>query len=424
MRRTATGLLSYENRLLLVLGLSFGIAFFDRTAGSVLVPSIEHDIPLSNFEAGFLGSGLSITWALGAYFIGRWSDAKGVRKPFLLSFLVIFSASSFLSGLADSYPVLLLSRMIMGAVEGPFLPVCLAIMAVESSEHRRGVNAGLMQNFFASIIGQSLPAALLVPLAGKLGWRSAFYVAGIPGLVCALAVLLWVREPARTAASEPAALAAPAGTQMGLFEMLGVRNIFLCCAISVFMVSWLIMGWNFLPKFFVDYRHFTNEQMGHLMTVLGIGSAISSFTVPLISDRVGRKPAMIFFSLLGVLTPLGALYWNGPLWVLGGLMFLGWLGCGTFPLFMGVVPGETISRRHAATAMGLIVCVGEVIGGFGINSLGGTLADRWSLATPIWFQVVCAIVGGLLCVLLIETAPVKRRATAAGALAAAGARDQ
>src|SRR5581483_5037777 len=214
-------LLSYENGLLLLLGVAFGIAFFDRNAASILVPFIEHDLHLDNTQVGFIGSGLSITWALGAYLISRWSDASGVRKPFLLSFLFIFSACSFLSGLARSYPVLLASRMLMGAVEGPFLPVCLAIMAAESSPHRRGINAGIMQNFFASILGQSLAPLLLVPLAAYLGWRSAFYIAGVPGLACAVAVWLWVREPsaAERAASAPAA-AADGGAQRGFFAML------------------------------------------------------------------------------------------------------------------------------------------------------------------------------------------------------------
>lgn len=405
---------SYENRLLLILGLAFGIAFFDRNAGTILVPLMEHDLRLDNTETGFIGSGLSITWALGAYLIARWSDATGVRKPFLLGFLLIFSACSFLSGLAPNFTVLLASRMLMGAVEGPFLPVCLAIMAVESSEHRRGINAGIMQNFFASVLGQSLAPLLLVALAQHFGWRSAFYIAGVPGLACALAVLLWVREPDKSAqAAVDTAGLGGTGERMGLLAMLSVRNILLCGLISVFMVAWLVLGWTFLPKFFTDYRHLSPSVMSYLMTALGIASALSAFTVPLLSDRIGRRPAMIAFCLLGALSPLAALYYQGSAVVLGTIMFVGWLGCGTFPLFMGVIPGETISRRYAATAMGLVVCTGEVVGGFGINSLAGALADAWGLATPVLMQTACALVGGSLCFLLVETAPSRVRAGAA-----------
>jgi MFS family permease len=409
------GIFTYENGLLLLLGISFGVAFFDRNAATILVPYIEQDLHLTNTQVGFIGSSLAIAWAVGAYVIARWSDARGVRKPFLLSFLLIFSACSFLSGLATTFPVLLISRFIMGAVEGPFLPVCLAIMAVESSEHRRGINAGIMQNFFAALLGQSVAPLVLIQVAEAFGWRAAFYIAGIPGLLCAIAVLLWVREPSQAA---QAAVGAPvAGTQeggrMGLMQMLRVRNIALCCGISVFLVAWMILGWTFLPKFFTDHRAMSPQTMSYLMTTLGVASAVSGFGAPAISDRIGRKPIMITFCLAGVITPLAALYFHGSNLMLGVLMFLGWTATGAFPLFMGVIPGETISRKYAATAMGLVVCAGEVVGGFGITSLGGKLADLSSLTAPVLMQVICAALGGRLCFFLVETAPAKVRAAAA-----------
>src|SRR4051812_44879296 len=89
---------NYENGLLLILGISFGFAFFDRNAASVLTPYITNELHLSNKQVGFISSGLSLMWALGAYFIARWSDANGNRKPFLLAFLIIFSVCSVLSG--------------------------------------------------------------------------------------------------------------------------------------------------------------------------------------------------------------------------------------------------------------------------------------------------------------------------------------
>src|SRR6185369_8144490 len=233
---------NYENGLLLILGISFGFAFFDRNASNPLSPYITKEFNLNNADVCYISSLLSIMWALGAYFIARWSDAVGSRKPFLLAFLIIFSACSFLSGLAPSYPVLIAARMIMGAVEGPFLPVCLAIMAVESSEHRRGVNAGIMQNFFAAILGQSVAPLVLVAVAQQFGWRSAFFIAGIPGLLCAIAVMFWVREPTK-AAQASLDTPAPGGGEsahMGLLQMISVRNIALCCGISVFLVAWMI----------------------------------------------------------------------------------------------------------------------------------------------------------------------------------------
>ena len=415
-------IINYENGLLLLLGVSFGFAFFDRNAASVLIPYMAKDLGLSNTQSALINSVLSVMWALGAYLIARWSDAMGSRKPFLLAFLVIFSACSILSGLAQSFPVLLIARAIMGAVEGPFLPVCLAIMAVESSPSRRGVNAGTMQNFFAALLGQSLAPWLLPMIAEQHGWRAAFYVAGLPGLLCAIGVWLWVREPTKEAQAALHGLAAADavddGNKLGLLDMLAVRNVFVCCLISVFMVGWFIMGWTFLPKFLTEVRGMPGPTMGSLLSVLGFSSALSGFGAPWLSDRIGRKPVMIGFCLVGALTALGAVYYQGSTLVLGTLLFAGWLATGTFPLFMGVIPGESMPRKYAATAMGLVVCVGEILGGSGLVALAGKMADLTQLSTAVLMMAGSGAIGCVLCFFLVETAPVKVGAALAPALAA------
>lgn len=415
------GTFNYENGLLLLLGLSFGFAFFDRNSASVLIPYMAKDLGLTNTQAALINSVLSVMWALGAYLIARWSDAMGSRKPFLLAFLVIFSACSVLSGLAQSFPVLLVSRAVMGAVEGPFLPVCLAIMAIESSPARRGVNAGTMQNFFAALLGQSLAPWLLPIIAERYGWRAAFFVCGVPGLLCAVAVWLWVREPTKEAQAAHAAAAADVaddGRKMGLLDMLAVRNVLVCCLISIFMVGWFIMGWTFLPKFLTEVRGMPGPTMGSLLSVLGFASAVSGFGAPWLSDRIGRKPVMIGFCLVGALTALGAMYFQGSTLVLGALLFVGWLASGTFPLFMGVIPGESMPRKYAATAMGLVVCVGEVLGGSGLVALAGKVADLTALPSAVLMMAGSGAIGCVLCFFLVETAPVKARAALAPELAA------
>src|SRR4029434_10425277 len=107
-----------------------------------------------------------------------------------------------------------------------------------------------------------------------------------------------------------------------------------------------------------------------------------AFLSPALSERAARNPATVVFSFGAILAPLAALYFHGPPTLLAALMFGGMLSAGVFPLFMGIIPGETISRRHAATAMGLIVCVGEIGGGVATPVVAGWLADRSTLAAP------------------------------------------
>ena len=125
------------------------------------------------------------------------------------------------------------------------------------------------------------------------------------------------------------------------------------------------------------------------------------------SDRIGRKPVMFGFCLLAALTALGAVYFHRSTFALGTLLFLGWLATGTFPLFMGVIPGESIPRRYAATAMGLVVCVGEVLGGSVLVALAGRVADLTQQSTAVLMMAASGVIGCVLCLFLVETAPVK-----------------
>ncbi len=65
---------TYENGLLLLLGFTFGIVFFERNAIGPLASYIINDLALSQAQIGMLGSGLSLAWAIAAYVIGAWSD--------------------------------------------------------------------------------------------------------------------------------------------------------------------------------------------------------------------------------------------------------------------------------------------------------------------------------------------------------------
>jgi MFS family permease len=395
--------LTYENGLLVLLGFTFGIVFFERNAIGPLAAYIIKDLSLNQAEVGMLGSGLSLAWAISAYVIGAWSDRSGVRKPFLLVSVVVFSLCSALSGIAGTFMLLLLARVVMGFAEGPFLPICFSIMNVESSPKRRGVNAGLMQNFFASLLGTTVAPLVLPWLADQYGWRTAFYLSAIPGLLCALFIWQFVREPKPVAEVATAVVA----QKPGLLDMLKQRNILVCSGISVFMISWYLVGIIFLPVFFTVVKGMPPDVAGQVVAPMGIATMICGFIVPAISDRIGRKPAMIIFTFIGIVTPVAALYFSGPQWVLSLLLLIGWTASGSFAVFMGVIPSETVPKALAASSMGLVVGAGEIVGGVLSPTISGWIADQTSLVAHMVVMMVCALCGGLLSLFLRETAPAR-----------------
>ena len=380
--------------------------FFERNAIGPLASYIINDLALSQAQIGMLGSGLSLAWAIAAYVVGAWSDRTGLRKPFLLVSVVVFSLCSALSGVAATFMMLLLARVIMGFAEGPFLPICFSIMNVVSSPKRRGVNAGLMQNFFASLLGTSIAPLVLPWLADEYGWRTAFYLSAIPGLICAVLIWLFVKEPPKPVAQEAAAATA---VKQGMFDMLRQRNILVCCGISVFMVSWYLVGIIFLPVFFTVIKGMPPDVAGQVVAPMGIATMICGFIVPFISDRIGRKPAMIIFTFIGLVTPIAALHFSGAQWMLSLLLLIGWSASGSFAVFMGVIPSETVPRALAASSMGLVVGAGEIVGGVLSPTISGWIADQTSLVAHMEVMMVCALCGGLLSLFLRETAPAKAK---------------
>lgn len=401
----------YELRVLVLLGLAFGFAYFDRMALTFLGPQVQADLGLSNQQLGWLGSGLSLTWALGAYAVGRWSDRIGRRKPFLLAALVAFSLCSVFSGLAWSFGSLLASRIVMGAAEGPFLPICLAIMAAASADSRKGVNAGIVQNVFGSLIGTALAPIILTRIAEAYDWRTAFYLAGVPGLV--LAVLIWryIREPEAPIAA-PAALNV-AGELKVLGELLGSRNIQMCALVSIFAVGSIVAGSIFMPVYLAGPRGFDLVTVGNMMAVTGICPAVGAVAAGLMSEKIGRRPALALFTSLMMIAPAALLWIDGTPVVLAAFMFIGWMGLGSFPLFMGVIPAETLGRARAATAMGLVVAVGELVGGVFAAPVAGALGDRYGLDAALYLQLALAALAGLAALLVVESNPKFTRRAAA-----------
>lgn len=402
--------ISYETRLMVLLSLGFGFVFLDRNAFSYLAPFIAPELKLNNTQIGVLAAALSCTWALSGILIGRWSDSSGKRKSLLVIAFIVFSACSFVSGLTQSFLALLGARLLMGISEGPICPISQSLLVLESSEARRGLNMGIMQNFGSNFIGNCIAPLALVALATHYGWRMAFFIAAIPGFITAALIAKWVREPNSSEGAASARVTAPSTTDRA--GLLKHRNIWLCMLISCLMVAWMVLAWAFLPLFFINVRKFSATDMSLLMSGLGLSAALCAFLVPWLSDRMGRKPVMIVFCLLGALTPLASLYYEGSLPVLAVFILIGWSASGVFPLFMATVPSETLPPTMIATAMGLVMGTGEILGGFIGPTVAGWAADVYGLQTPLLIEVACALAATVLAVFLRETAPAKARRTA------------
>jgi len=107
----------------------------------------------------------------------------------------------------------------------------------------------------------------------------------------------------------------------------------------------MVLGWAFLPLFYVRVRQLSAGQMSVLMSLLGLSAAFFSFVVPGSPTVSAGARWVAGCSLLGLLVPLAALYWHGSLYVLGALNFHRLGGERGAALFMGTNPVRDHSRR-------------------------------------------------------------------------------
>ncbi|MEO6152915.1 MAG: MFS transporter [Croceibacterium sp.] len=391
---------AYQALLVTLLCVNFGILFFDRNAMNFLMPFVQPELGLTYTQVGLLGSALSFTWAIAAIFVSWLSDKAGRRKVIIVVSTVVFSLCSVVSGLATGFLMLLGARLVMGLSEGGVMPLSHAMVAAEVTPERRGVAMGIAQNLGSSLLGSTVAPLVLLPLAAAWGWRNGFFLAAAPGLVSALLIALLVVERAPPAAPPGATL-----EKVPLRVTLTDRNVLACAVMSVLLVSYLVVTWAFMPLILVQRRGYDPGTTAWLMAVLGVASALSSFLIPGLSDYIGRRPVMAGFTLVGTILPLAALYYSGPAWALGAIFFVGWMFNGIFPMFMATVPTESVDPRQAATAIGVVMGLGEILGGVLSPSLAGAMSDRYGLAAPLWLLVALAVLGAMTALFLRETAP-------------------
>jgi MFS family permease len=390
-----------------VLSLCWALALFDITGIDYLMPFIAPNLKFNNSQIGLLFSLYYIPFGLSSYVTGELTDRFGKRRTLLVCVMLLFSLASVLPGLATSFTTLLMTRLLMGLLAGPILPLAQTIVAVEMPAERRGTNMGIVQNVGTSVLGFLTPL-LLVALAVRWGWRVGFFVIAIPGVLCAALVALSLRRlPEPQVAFETDGGEAAKRRRKPIREVLRHRNIWLCIVGACLFTAFILIGRGYLPLFYVQLRHLSPQRMGLLMSVLSVSGLILGVVFPAMADRFGRKPAAIFSSLLGAILPLAALYFAGPDTVLGLLMFIGWAPAGASILLFATIPSETVPIHSTSTAIGLTFAIGTLVGGFLGPAVAGWGADRWGLQSSLLLEAGCAIAMAIVCLGLRETRPAK-----------------
>src|SRR6202142_2041305 len=374
----------YENTLVGILFFTWGTVFLDRMSQLYLAPYFAPEFHLSHQQIGTLASALAITWAASTFFFGALSDRVG-RKRVLIPAVFIFSILSWVTGLAHSFHQLLLIRALMGVAEGPPWSIITALIEESSHPSRRGRNIGLVVSA-AALVGLAAAPVLTTQVASRWGWRSAFFVAGIPGLLAGILIWKFVKEPSTIGEIANGETTHRKPSLREYFFILRFRNIWLCCLGATGFMSWLFALKVFAPLYITEVAHEPATTAGFLLGASGLGSFFLGFLLPSLSDRIGRKPVLLLMAVMSAVVPLAFLVpvlYVYPL-LLAAIVFAANTGQGIASLILVLVPTESVPSEFRATSIGLATLVGEVMGATAAPILAGTLAEKHGLALTMW----------------------------------------
>jgi predicted MFS family arabinose efflux permease len=169
------------------------VNFFDRQILGAIIEPIRREWGLSDFAVGALGTAFTLLYAAAGVPLGRLTD-NARRARILSGSIFIWSIFTAVSGLARNFWQLFVFRLGVGIGEATCAPAAASLIGDLFPPHKR---ARALSIFMMGLpIGVALSYAVSGVIARSYGWRAAFFVAGIPGLICAIAALM-IHEPKR-----------------------------------------------------------------------------------------------------------------------------------------------------------------------------------------------------------------------------------
>jgi len=308
-------------------------------------------------------------------------------------------------GLTYSFLQMFLSRGLMGIGQGAVLPASIATISSESTPTRRGLNFGLQQAL-SPLVSIGIGAILVTQLTKIMSWRMVFFVVGIPGLVISLVLYFYMREPKFKLFREKGNVSEGISNKPGFFEPLKYRNVIVSSAVNSLMMGCLFVFVTFSIVYLTKEIHLSISDAGIILSLLGFTGFFGCILLPLLSDRVGRKPIIIPSLFVTGLCFWGFILSGSNFFLLAILVSIGGFAVGGIaPIALSALTTESVPPYLAATASGIPASIGEIFGSALMPFLAGYLCDLYGLKTALFFSAIAPLIAGFVGLFYKETAP-------------------
>jgi MFS transporter, ACS family, hexuronate transporter len=345
----ASGLTRYRWFVLTVFVLSTAINYLDRQTLTSLAPLIRAEFHLSNAGYGLILAAFSITYAAGAPFAGLLIDRFGLNRA--IGFAVgLWSCTGVVTGLTRGAASLIACRSVLGVAEAAGIPAAGKAIHRYLKPSERAMGNALNQAGVS--LGMMLAPPIATFLAVRGGWRQAFFVTGIAGLVW-IPLWNWIARRNKAGDAEPG---------IGDRSMLRDRRVWIFVAANALGMVAYSLWTNWTTLYLVDVHHLTLSQAAWYAWIPpvfavfgGVGGGWLSLRLVdrgVIPSKARYRVCLVAAAL--ALIPAAIPLAPGPAWAAAGIS-LAIFAVSAFSVNMYSLPLDVFGGARAAFAVSLLV---------------------------------------------------------------------
>ena len=372
--------------------------YLDRYVVSALFESLRADLWLTDTRLGFLATAFIVVYMVASPAFGILGDRRP-RLPLLAVGVGIWSVATVLSGFARGYWTLLAGRAAVGIGEAAYGTISPGLIADHFGPERRGRAFAF---FFAAIpVGAALGYAVGGVVDRTLGWRAAFFFAGAPGLLLALACLRLV-DPPRGAAESTWSTAGAGGIAATYRRFLGNRP-YVLTVLGYAAYTFAVGGMSWWMPAFLERtrgvpRTVATVQFGAIVIATGF---LGTFAGGYVADALRRRfrEADLWVCGASALAAVPAtlvvfLTWRPGLYLAALVVAQLLIFASTGPVNAAIVAEVPPAERASAVALSILAI--HLLGDVPSPWLIGFLSDRSSLGRAVMVVPVATLVAGII----------------------------
>jgi MFS transporter, SHS family, lactate transporter len=232
---------------------------------------------------------------VGGFVFGLMADRYGRRLPLMIN-TGLFAIAEILTGLAPSYATLLVVRALFGVVMGGQWGVGTSLAMEKAPANKRGMLSGLLQQGYAS--GNVVAAICYFLVYPHVGWRPLFFIGSLPAIFLVLFIRFRVQESEVWRETQPQKV----GWAQHAREIASHWKLFLYLLIFMTMMLFASHGTlDMYPTFLQREWHFSPGRRSAITAFSAVGAIFGGVIIGHLSDKWGRRRAVITAFVLGML---------------------------------------------------------------------------------------------------------------------------